>query len=176
MRNMFRKSGGTDDVQQDTGKATQIRMDRPAMRSPLPEKGGPNGRLTVGPDIRLIGASIEACDTLIVEGRVEASMDSRVIQIAQSGTFSGAASVDEAEIHGRFDGELTVRNTLVVHKSGRIDGTVRYGRLSVEDGGEIAGDIGSITKKPPVEKPVTRPVAVPASAPTPEAAAKQGTA
>lgn len=39
-------------------------------------------RLIVGPDVKLKGAEILDCDTLVVEGRVEATMDSRVIRIA----------------------------------------------------------------------------------------------
>ncbi|MEX2617932.1 MAG: polymer-forming cytoskeletal protein [Alphaproteobacteria bacterium] len=177
---MFRKQGGSESVQRETESPSQVRsMDRQPMRASIPDKGGPNGRLTVGPDIRLVGASIEACDTLHVEGHVEASMDSRLIHIAETGTFSGAVSVDEAEIHGRFDGELTVRDRLTVHKTGRIGGTVRYGRLSVEDGGEIAGDVGSIKTAPPaakaVEKPVDKPTATPAPGPQPVSAEAKAT-
>src|SRR5436190_9904249 len=67
----------------------------------------PGSRLTVGPDIKLRGVEITDCDTLVVEGRVEASMDSRVIHIAESGVFSGTVSIDVAEIHGRVEGQLT---------------------------------------------------------------------
>ena len=63
-------------------------------------------RLTVGPDVKLKGAEILDCDTLVVEGRVEATMDSRVIQIAEHGAFSGKVGIDVAEIYGHFDGEL----------------------------------------------------------------------
>ena len=46
-------------------------------------------RLIVGPDVKLKGAEILDCDTLVVEGRVEATMDSRVIRIAEHGSFAG---------------------------------------------------------------------------------------
>lgn len=130
---------------------------KPAAVSPRripakPEPGGPAGRLTVGPDIRLKSAAIEDCDTLFVEGRVEASMDSRVLQIEKSGTFVGAATIDEAEIHGHFEGDLTARDRLVIHKTGHVTGTIRYGRLSIEEGGEIAGDIAATDGKTPLKK------------------------
>jgi len=174
---MFKKQAGTSVTPPEAAPRTVPQSDRPWPRTPQPEKGGPHGRLTVGPDIRLIGASIEDCDTLIVEGRVEASMDSRVIQIAESGTFVGAAAVDEAEIHGHFEGELTVRDRLTIHKTGRINGTVRYGRLSVEEGGEIAGDIAAAKAAPQVlhpveEKAAPKPKAPVQSAP-PEAAVSE---
>ena len=68
-------------------------------------------------------------------------MDSRVIHIAEQGAFSGSADIDIAEIHGAFDGKLTVRQKLVIHSTGRVTGTVRYGRLVIEDGGQLAGDV-----------------------------------
>lgn len=107
---------------------------------------GADSLLKVGPLIRLKGVEITDCDTLFVEGTVEATMDSRVIEIAPPGRFKGAADVDIAEIHGHFDGTLTVRERLVVHPTGRVTGTVRYGKLSIAEGGQLSGDIGLLTE------------------------------
>lgn len=98
-------------------------------------------KLIVGPNIKLKGVEITDCDTLVVEGRVEATMDSRVIQIAETGAFKGSAEIDLAEIRGEFDGELTVREKLVIYASGKVSGKIRYGRLVIEEGGQIAGDV-----------------------------------
>lgn len=105
-------------------------------------------KLIVGPDIKLKGAEITDCDTLVVEGRVEAAMESRVLQIAEIGVFVGKAAVDMAEIRGRFDGELTVRKQLVIRATGHVSGKIRYGKLSIEEGGELSGDIGAIGPAP----------------------------
>ena len=105
-------------------------------------------KLIVGPDIKLKGAEITDCDTLVVEGRVEAAMESRVLQIAEIGVFVGKASVDAAEIRGRFDGELTVRKQFVIRATGHVSGKIRYGKLAIEEGGELSGDIGAIGPAP----------------------------
>ncbi len=102
-------------------------------------------RLIVGPDVKLKGAQILDCDTLVVEGRVEATMDSRVIRIAEHGAFVGKVSIDIAEIHGSFEGELTARSQLIIHSTGRVSGTIRYGRLVAEEGGELCGDINVLS-------------------------------
>lgn len=102
-------------------------------------------RLIVGPDVKLKGAEILDCDTLVVEGRVEATMDSRVIRIAENGSFSGKVSIDIAEIHGTFEGELTARSQLIIHSTGRVSGTIRYGKLVADEGGELCGDINVIS-------------------------------
>src|SRR5437879_3588738 len=101
-------------------------------------------KLIVGPDIKLKGAEITDCDTLVVEGRVEASMDSRVIQIAEHGVFVGKAGIDVAEIRGRFEGELTARKQLIIRATGKLSGKVRYGKVAIEEGGELSGDIAAL--------------------------------
>jgi cytoskeletal protein CcmA (bactofilin family) len=98
-------------------------------------------KLTVGPNIKLKGVEITDCDTLVVEGLVEATMDSRVIQIAEQGAFKGSAEIDIAEIHGVFDGNLTVRQKLVIYASGKVTGKIRYGKVVIEEGGQLSGDI-----------------------------------
>ncbi|HJV82943.1 MULTISPECIES: polymer-forming cytoskeletal protein [Oxalobacteraceae] len=98
-------------------------------------------KLIVGPNIKLKGVEITDCDTLVVEGRVEATIDSRVIQIAERGAFKGSAEIDIAEIHGEFDGELTVRQKLVIYSTGKVSGKVRYGKVVIEEGGQLSGDI-----------------------------------
>ena len=110
----------------------------PAASATTPEGGS---KLTVGPNIKLKGVEITDCDTLVVEGTVEATMDSRVIQIAEQGAFKGSAEIDIAEIHGTFEGNLTVRQKLVIHATGKVTGHVRYGKLVIEEGGQIAGEI-----------------------------------
>jgi cytoskeletal protein CcmA (bactofilin family) len=98
-------------------------------------------KLTVGPNIKLKGVEITDCDTLVVEGSVEATMDSRVIQISERGAFKGSAEIDFAEIRGLFEGNLTVRQKLVIYATGKVTGKVRYGKLVVEEGGQLSGEI-----------------------------------
>jgi cytoskeletal protein CcmA (bactofilin family) len=143
----------------DSTKAEAVKIEAPkadlrdeAERS---RSGGETvSKLIVGPDIKLKGAEITDCDTLVVEGRVEASMDSRVIQIAEHGVFVGKAGIDVAEIRGRFEGELTARKQLVIRATGRVSGKVRYGKVAIEEGGELSGDIAALpeTKEPGVAR------------------------
>jgi cytoskeletal protein CcmA (bactofilin family) len=103
------------------------------------KEGG--SKLTVGPNIKLKGVEITDCDTLVVEGTVEATMDSRVMHIAETGSFNGSAEIDLAEIHGAFNGDLTVREKLVIYSTGRVTGKIRYGKVVIEEGGQLSGEI-----------------------------------
>ena len=112
----------------------------PALTSGAPTKEG-GSKLTVGPNIKLKGVEITDCDTLVVEGTVEATMDSRVMHITEIGAFKGSADIDFAEIHGQFNGDLTVRQKLVIYATGRVTGKIRYGKVVIQEGGQLMGDI-----------------------------------
>ena len=98
-------------------------------------------KLIVGREISLSG-EITACDRLVVEGSVEANLaNCRDIDIAESGLFKGSASIDDAEVRGRFEGTLNVRRRLLIRATGKVIGTVRYGQIEIECGGQISGEI-----------------------------------
>jgi cytoskeletal protein CcmA (bactofilin family) len=101
----------------------------------------PGSKLWVGPKIKLKGVEISDCDVLVVEGEVEATVNSKAMQIAQPGTLKGNVTIDVAEVYGDFSGELTARSKLIVHGTGRVSGTIRYGKLIVAEGGVLSGDV-----------------------------------
>ena len=114
-------------------------------------------KLVVGPQIKIKGVEISDCDTLVVEGRIEATLDSRVLEITEHGVFQGTIAVDNAEVHGRFEGELTARKQLIIHATGKVSGKIRYAKIKVEEGAELAGEI-SVLEKSQSTVPVTRRV------------------
>jgi cytoskeletal protein CcmA (bactofilin family) len=118
-----------------------------AADSPTASVVAESRKLVVGREIRLKG-EVTSCDVLVVEGSVELSLtDARQIHVAESGLFTGTVEVAEAEIAGQFEGELTVRERLVVRPGGRVTGRVRYGNIVVEAGGQIAGEVESLTSQ-----------------------------
>ena len=101
-------------------------------------------QLVIGRDIILNG-EITSCDRLVVEGRAEVAIEGAdIIEVTPSGFFKGSADVEEADISGRFEGELIARKELIVRAGGRIRGTIRYGRIVIEAGGEISGDMSAL--------------------------------
>jgi cytoskeletal protein CcmA (bactofilin family) len=103
-----------------------------------------SNKLTVGRDIHLKG-EITSCHKLVVEGKVEAALaGAHVIEVAPNGYFKGDAQVDEADISGRYEGTLIARDKLVIRARGRVSGSIRYGRIVIESGGEISGDMQAL--------------------------------
>jgi cytoskeletal protein CcmA (bactofilin family) len=126
------------DVTATTGRRAEVR--------PAPASDPEGRKLIVGREIALSG-EIRACDRLVVEGRVEAVLsDSRAIEVSSSGVFKGKAQIESAEISGVFEGELVVREKLIIHATGRVQGNIRYGQIEIERGGVIAGQIDVLSK------------------------------
>ncbi len=116
--------------------------ERPAPSSGVTAEGK---RLIVGQGISLSG-EITACDRLVVEGSVQVTLNqTRAIEIAETGRFTnGKAEVEEAEISGVYEGDLTVRNRLLIRSTGRVTGNVRYGEIEIERGGRISGNVSML--------------------------------
>jgi cytoskeletal protein CcmA (bactofilin family) len=99
--------------------------------------------MAVGRDVELRG-EISACDRLIVDGTVELKLTGgRMLQIGNTGLFTGTAEVAEAEISGRFEGDLTVPERLTIRAGGQVRGRIRYGQIVIEAGGELTGDVAT---------------------------------
>ena len=128
--------------------APRRRVDLPGMAPAKPEPQASaeapateGKKLLVGRDIFLTG-EITACNKLVIEGRVEASLaESQSIEITGSGHFKGTAECESADISGNCEGKLTVRKRLTIRATGRVTGEIRYGEIEIECGGVISGDI-----------------------------------
>ncbi len=118
---------------------------REKRRAATPERmRGPDNeerKLTVGKGLSLSG-EIAACDVLVVEGKVEAKLaDGKLLEITETGQFRGGVEIENADIAGRYDGDLTVHGRLTIRGTGRISGIVKYGELEVNAGGQIIGEM-----------------------------------
>ena len=136
---------------------------RPTVTTPTAANRGPEGRagagmmgdktksnrsvLTVGHGIELKG-EIATCDRLVIEGQVDATLNNvHTMEIAEGGSFKGAAKIEEAEISGLFDGDLEVRGRLIIYSTGKVRGKISYGEIEVERGGQLTGEIKIIGDK-----------------------------
>jgi cytoskeletal protein CcmA (bactofilin family) len=84
---------------------------------------------------------LSGCDHLAIAGHVESDVALHVLDILDQGSFKGHASVGKAHIAGRYEGALTVEETLVVGSTAHISGSVLCGNLQLEDGGKIDGEL-----------------------------------
>jgi len=130
-------------------EALPVAAQKPNGESSMGQPQTATRTLVVGREIVLSG-EISACDRLVVEGTVKANIkDCRDIAISEGGLFTGSASVESAEIRGRFEGELTVSGRLLIRAPGQVSAAVRYGEIEIERGGRLSGHVDATdTPKP----------------------------
>lgn len=121
--------------------------------------------LVVGRGISLQGTVADA-ERLVVEGTVESQMIAAAeLFVAGSGVFKGEVEVEDAEIAGAFDGTITARGSLIIRTTGKISGTARCRKLSVEEGGQVSGKMEMLTDAAVLVSPARMPTqSVPADA------------
>jgi tetratricopeptide (TPR) repeat protein len=147
----------------------------------------PERHLLIAAGISFRG-EIAGCDRLVIDGVVEGEIKRcRHIAVSDGARFKGIAVTVEADIAGACAGSLTVEEKLFIAHSARVFGSVRYGRLAIEEGGELDGDIRRLREESDAQAPVEAAASEPAAAestvaapgvkdPVADAAAKQGAA
>lgn len=135
--------------------------------------------MVVGVQTQLQGVVMTQCDSLHVHGQLQGTLQVRVLRVAPGAVCDAAAEVDCADIQGLFTGQLTVRERLTVGSTGHVQGSVRYGQMVVEAGGQLHGDVATQSAThAPYGVPHAAPSVTAASAPVqvpPSAGARSAT-
>ena len=109
---------------------------------------GLDGVLTVGKDMTMTTDQPIYCQTLRVLGTLEATVHAHKIIIADGARVMGSVRVNEAEIHGEFDGSLQVRGTLTVHPSATLIGKIRATEIGLAKQAKVSNaDIKRVVPK-----------------------------
>src|SRR5262245_49034465 len=107
-----------------------------------PRRSAKRGREAfLGPEIVLSG-ELTCCDTLVVEGIVDSGrIECRRFVLGNAGSCKGEVQAESAVIDGRFEGRLIISARLLIKSGGQVRGSVQYGQLEIEPGGQLQGDM-----------------------------------
>tara|TARA_B110001450_G_scaffold43142_1_gene39574 strand:+ start:1712 stop:2122 length:411 start_codon:yes stop_codon:yes gene_type:complete len=99
-----------------------------------PEKNKVMERNVIAKNTTIIG-DIKSDGDFRIDGTLEGSLETngRVI-IGSDGFIKGKVEATNADIEGKFSGELLVSNTLTIKATADISGEVIIGKLSIEPG------------------------------------------
>ncbi len=92
----------------------------------------------------IIGKNTSITGDVISEGdfRIDGKVDGTIktsgrVVIGKTGSANGKVECNNADIEGKFSGELFVSNLLTLKATAKISGDVVIGKLSVEPGAEF---------------------------------------
>ena len=87
------------------------------------------GRLEIQGELRIAGN---------VEGDLKASGD---VTIDSGATIQASIEGANIQVRGQVNGNVTAKRRLTLGGSGRLNGDVKVGRLTVEDGASLNGNV-----------------------------------
>jgi len=96
--------------------------------------------LQIGNGVTITG-SIKADNEVTIQGTLEGDVDCHCLIVSKSGNIKGKIKTETMIIEGKSDGEITVNDLLQIKSTGSVSGKVIYGKIQVEDGGKLIGEI-----------------------------------
>jgi cytoskeletal protein CcmA (bactofilin family) len=94
-----------------------------------------HGRLEIQGDLKVAGT---------VEGELKASGD---VTVDNTANVQATVEGSNVSIRGQVNGNVTARRRLTLGGSGRLNGDVKVGRLTVEDGATLNGNVTMAPEK-----------------------------
>ena len=90
----------------------------------------------------------------VVAGRVAGRVTAHVVDVKKTGSVLGGIDAEQVTIHGTVEGNVRVRQRLVLASTGIVSGDVHTDRLVMEEGGRVNGTIrmGRVDEKPAAPK------------------------
>jgi cytoskeletal protein CcmA (bactofilin family) len=104
---------------------------------------GNSGVLIVSHDLAIKG-EIRNCRQMEVHGYVEGDVTATNVVVHPGGRCYGNIKTDTAEVHGDMQGDVAVKNLINIKSSGSVSGNVRYGKLALEQGGNLSAEVRNV--------------------------------
>jgi len=79
-----------------------------------------------------------------VWGYIEGGVTASEIIVEEGGKLFGQVNSDTAEIRGTLQGDIRVQQLIAIKRTGSASGKIKYGRLSIEEGGELTAHVRNI--------------------------------
>ena len=76
------------------------------------------------------------------------------VVIGATGDCKGNIETHNADIWGKFDGEIKASGTLTIQEQGSLSGNIEYQNLQIKLGGKISGDIKLSDKIQSIKKDI----------------------
>ena len=90
----------------------------------------------------VVQGDIRSKSDIRIDGKIAGSLhcESKVV-IGPSGRVEGEVRCKNAVIEGSFEGKLHVNSLLTIRETASVNGEVRYGKLVVQPGATLIGDV-----------------------------------
>lgn len=101
------------------------------------------GKVVIAADC-VVKGDIRNAALVEIAGYVVGNVEAADVRILEGGRLLGRLSADQATVAGSLRGVATVRALMSIAGTGSVQGTVRYGRLQLAEGGELWAEMRNL--------------------------------
>ena len=101
------------------------------------------GVLIIGSDAVLKG-DVKNARRVEVHGYVEGGVAAGDVFVHNDGRLFGSIKSETAEVRGTLQGDVRVNQLMAIKSTGSVNGTVKYGRLSMDEGASLSATVRNI--------------------------------
>jgi cytoskeletal protein CcmA (bactofilin family) len=88
--------------------------------------------------------SINAPDEAVIEGQFDGDLTVSNLLIGQTGRVTGTIKADRVDVKGELNKDISSRQLLIVRSTGKVNGTLEYGEIEIERGGQVRGSMSQV--------------------------------
>jgi len=96
--------------------------------------------LVIGTGVTFKG-SISAPGKAVVNGNVTGDMTADDLLIGKEGVVTGVVRAREIDVHGELNQDISCKDHILIHSTGRVSGSLEYSELEIQRGGQFRGDM-----------------------------------
>lgn len=101
------------------------------------------GVLVIGADAVLTG-EVKGAQRVEVYGIIDGGVASGDVTVRQGGKLNGWIKSDTSTIEGTLKGDVRVQQLITIRSTGHVEGNVKYGRLAMDEGAELAASVRNV--------------------------------
>jgi cytoskeletal protein CcmA (bactofilin family) len=79
-----------------------------------------------------------------VRGYIEGSISAERLLVHETGRVYGMVKAENADVNGRLQGTVLIRDLINIGNSGAVRGDVRYGKLALAGGGDLDANVRNV--------------------------------
>ena len=104
-----------------------------------------SAKVIIGSGVHMKG-EITSASEVQIDGDADLNMEIENLMIGQQGKLKGDIKTKNADVWGKFDGDIECSSTLTIQEKGIVKGTTKYSSLQIKLGGQLQGDVQTIEK------------------------------
>lgn len=102
-----------------------------------------SGVLIIASDTVLTG-EVRGARRVEVYGSIEGGISAGDVTVRPGGSVRGGVNAETSTVEGALTGDVRIKQLISIKSSGSVTGKVKYGRLAMEEGAELAASVRNV--------------------------------